>query len=57
MLRFDDCINVINEMDPWTHIDGGLGKIVKALWSKSSIIMLASIGDKGEPIGVPKTCL
>ena len=54
MLRFHDCVNVINATDP---INGGLGEIVRALCSKSSITMLAIIGDKGKPMGVPKTCL
>ena len=31
--------------------------MIRDLCSKSSITMLAIIGDKGEPMGVPKTYL
>ena len=52
MLRFYHWVYVINVADPYEE---GLEKIFRTFWSKSFFSILAIIGDKDEPMGVPKT--
>ena len=56
-LLYGILVNVLLTYHYQVKTRGGLGALARALTSKFSIFALATLGDTGEPMGVPMICL